>query len=158
MYDFDSNVILVEPIKIRKTKHFIKGFTSCHKRITAAGITPILLRLDNEISSDLIAAINSKNFKYQLNKAYDHRHNLAERAIQTFKAQFISILNGFDAHFPPHCWCRLFPQSEQRLNLLRRSQINPKLSAYNQIYGLFDFNSTPLAPLGTKVSILQILF
>ena len=94
MYDFDSNAILAEPIKRRKTKRLIKGFTSCHKWITSAGITPILLRLENEISSDLIAAIHSKNLKYQLANTYDHRHNLSERAIQTFKAQFISILNG----------------------------------------------------------------
>ena len=66
MYDFDSNAILSEPIKIRKTKHLIEGFNLCHKRITAADITPILLRLNNEISSDLISAIHSKSLKYQL--------------------------------------------------------------------------------------------
>ena len=79
MYDFDSNAILAEPFKSRKTKHFIKGFIACHKRITAAVITPILLRPDNEIYSDLIDAIHSKNLKYQLANAYDHRHNLANR-------------------------------------------------------------------------------
>ena len=81
MYEFDYNAILAEPIKSRKTKHLIKDFTSCHKRITAAGITPILLRLDNEISSDLIADINLKKLKYQLANAYDHRHNIYERAV-----------------------------------------------------------------------------
>ena len=64
MYDFDSNAILAEPIKSKKTKHLIEGFTSCHKQITAEGITPILLRLDNDISRDLIAASHSKNLKY----------------------------------------------------------------------------------------------
>ena len=58
MYDFDYNAILAEPIKSRITKNLIEGCNSCHKRITAAGITPILLRLDNEISSDLIDAIH----------------------------------------------------------------------------------------------------
>ena len=37
------------------------------------------------------------------------------------------------------------------LNLLRSSRVNPKLSAYAQIFGIFDFNRTPLAPPGTKV-------
>ena len=39
------------------------------------------------------------------------------------------------------------------LNLLRGSRINPKLSAYAQIHGAFDFNRTPLAPPGTKVLV-----
>ena len=155
MYYFDSNATLAEPIKSIKTKHLIEGFTSCHKRITASGITPILLRLDNKIFSDLIDTIHSKNLKYQLANTYDHHHKLAERAIQTFKAHFTSIMNGRDACFPPHLWCRLIPQAEQTLNFLRRSRINPKLSAYNQIYGLFDFNSTPLAPLGTKFIVYE---
>ena len=121
MYDFDSNAILAEPIKSRKTKHLIEGFTSCHKRFTDAGITPILLRLDNEISSDLIDAIHSKNLKYQISNAYNHRHNLAEQVIQTFKDHFISIMNGYDARFPTHLCCRLIHQTKQTLNLLRRS-------------------------------------
>eukprot|EP00978_Attheya_sp_CCMP212_P006283 scaffold14236_cov54-Attheya_sp.AAC.5 len=39
------------------------------------------------------------------------------------------------------------------LNLLRGSRLNPKLSAYAQVHGAFDFNRTPLAPPGTKVLI-----
>ena len=35
--------------------------------------------------------------------------------------------------------------------MLRLSHINPKLSAYAQIEGNFDFNRTPLAPPGTHV-------
>ena len=37
------------------------------------------------------------------------------------------------------------------MNLLRSSRINNNLSAYEQLEGTFDFNKTPLAPLGTKV-------
>jgi hypothetical protein len=80
--------------------------------------------------------------KYQLAHAYDHRNNLAKRAIQTFKAHFISVLNGTDESFPPHFWCRLIPQTVLTLNMLRRSRINPKLSA-------------PLAPMGTKVIVYE---
>ena len=34
--------------------------------------------------------------------------------------------------------------------MLRRSQINPKLSAHTQMFGIHDYNRAPLAPLGTK--------
>jgi len=35
--------------------------------------------------------------------------------------------------------------------MCRPSRINPKLSAYQQVWGNFDFNKTPLAPSGCKV-------
>jgi hypothetical protein len=37
------------------------------------------------------------------------------------------------------------------LNLLWASWINPRLSAYIQLNGTFDYNATPMAPPGTQV-------
>jgi hypothetical protein len=37
--------------------------------------------------------------------------------------------------------------------MCRPSRINPKLSAYQQVWGNFDFNKTPLAPPGCKVVV-----
>ena len=37
--------------------------------------------------------------------------------------------------------------------MLRQSRINPKLSAHDQVFGTFNYQRTPLAPLGTKVII-----
>ncbi|MCK7513581.1 MAG: hypothetical protein MZV70_62540 [Desulfobacterales bacterium] len=39
------------------------------------------------------------------------------------------------------------------LNLLRGSRINPKLSAYAQLHGSYDFNRTPIAPPGIRVLV-----
>jgi hypothetical protein len=39
--------------------------------------------------------------------------------------------------------------------MLRRSRINPKLSAYTQIFGVFDYNRTPLVPIGTRTVVHQ---
>ena len=33
---------------------------------------------------------------------------------------------------------------------MRPSRINPNRSAWEELHGTFDFNATPLAPLGTK--------
>ena len=44
----------------------------------------------------------------------------------------------------------LIPKVCITLNLLRKSHINPKLLAPAQLHGVFDFNATPLAPLGKK--------
>lgn len=76
--------------------------------------------------------------------------NTAERAIRTFKNHFIAILYGTDPQFRLHLWDQLLRQTLVTLNLLRSSWINPCLSAQAQIHGAFDFNNTPLGPLGTK--------
>ena len=39
------------------------------------------------------------------------------------------------------------------LNMLRKSRLNPELSAYEQVYVIHHFEQKPLAPLGYKVQI-----
>ena len=45
----------------------------------------------------------------------------------------------------------MLPQVELTLNLLQKSRIHPKLSANDIINGGYNYNKTPLAPLGTKI-------
>jgi hypothetical protein len=74
--------------------------------------------------------------------------------IQTFKAHFISGLCSTDPKFPAIEWDRLLlPQATMTLNLLRTSRINPHLSAYATLFGIHNFNTSPLAPPGTRVVI-----
>ena len=54
-------------------------------------------------------------------------------------------------YFPLSQWCKLIEQSNITLNLLRPSIINPKLSAYSQVFGNFDYQKTPLPLPGMKV-------
>ena len=105
MYDFDSNNIIGKPIKSRDKSKLVQGFKMCYKDLKEANITPILYRLDNKISANLIASIKAKNMKYRTITAYNHRQNLAERAIQTYKSFLISNLHGTDREFPAHLWC-----------------------------------------------------
>ena len=91
------------------------------------------------------------NIDYQLTPSQIHRRNLAKRAIQTTKNHFISILAGANPKYPKNQWDQFLHQTELTMNLLRSSRINNNLSAYEQLEGTFDFNKTPLAPLGTKV-------
>ena len=48
---------------------------------------------------------------------------------------------------------RITPQVIITLNLLRSSRRNPSFSEYAAMVKEFNFNSTPLAPLGTKLLI-----
>ena len=76
---------------------------------------------------------------------------LGGKAIQTFKAHFISILCGVDKDFPLHLWDTLLPQAKHTLNMLRTAKVAPNISAYAYLWGQHDYNSNPFAPLGCKV-------
>ena len=52
-----------------------------------------------------------------------------------------------------HLWCQLIPQACLVFNLLQKSIINPKNSAYAQVHGAYDFNATDAAPPGTHVVV-----
>ena len=77
----------------------------------------------------------------------------AERAIQTFKDHFIAVHSGTDSAFPERAWRHLLAHVVVTLNMLRPSKLNPKILAYMQLYGIFDFNKTPIAPAGCKIII-----
>jgi hypothetical protein len=96
---------------------------------------------------------HQESVEVQLAPLYIHRRNAAERAIRTFKNHFIAGLTATGNEFPLHLWNRLFPQAILTLNLLLRSQMNPKLSANVQVHGQFNFNTHPIGPPGTKVLI-----
>jgi hypothetical protein len=153
LYDTNSNAIQAVPIQNRKTEELVQGYNEMTEELQKAGIQPIVHRLDNETSTELIKAIEDRGIDYQIASPGDHRLNHAERAIQTFKNHFISILYGTDSSFPANQWCRLIRQAVMTLDMCRASRINPKLSAYQQIWGNFDFNRTPMAPPGCKVIV-----
>jgi hypothetical protein len=151
VYDYDSNAILAEPMKNRQGKTITQAYEKIHKLLVSRGLRPILQRLDNEASVHLRTFLTAEHIDWQLVPPHVHRRNAAERAIRTYKNHFVTILCGADPDFPIHLWDRLLPQTLLTLNLLRASRINPRLSAYAQLHGAFDFNRTPLGPLGTKV-------
>jgi hypothetical protein len=123
---------------------------------TEGNVTRILHRLDNEVNELLFAAIKANKCAYQIATAHDHRQLIAERSIQTYKYQhLISVLNGTDKDFPAFLWCSLLEQVNIPINLLRHSRIHPKRSAYAELHGHFDFNSTPLGIPGTKAVIFE---
>jgi hypothetical protein len=95
--------------------------------------------------------IKKNNMTYQLIPPHDHQRNLAKKAIQTFKALFISIFCGSDTEFPLHLLDRLLSQAEHKLNMLRRFTVTPKVSAYAYLWGQHNYNANPFAPLGCKV-------
>jgi hypothetical protein len=95
--------------------------------------------------------LTANDVDYQLVPSHCHRHNAAERAIQTFKEHFVEELAFVDPTFPLHLWDRLLPQAEITLNLLRTSRPPPQLSAAAHFHGLVDYNKTAFAPPGCNI-------
>jgi hypothetical protein len=153
VYDYDSNAIMVEPMRSRTGPCILAAFQVLHTCLVAAGLRPQLQRLDNECSVALKRFVRDANVDFQLVPPHVYRRNAAERAIRTFKNHFIAGLCSVDTNFPLHLWDKLLPQAEITLNLLHGSRINPKLSAHVQMHGHFDFNRTPLAPPGIRVLV-----
>ena len=76
----------------------------------------------------------------QLVPQHNHRANLAERAIQTFKNHFKAGLSSLYSGFLITEKDRLLPQVSLILNLLHQATANPNLSAYTYLFGNFDLN------------------
>ena len=125
----------------------------CYNFHEDAGFIPQLLKLDNEVSTGLTDQITADNLDYQLAAPGDHQLNPAERAIQSFKNHFITILAGADEKYPLNKWDLLLEHAETTLNISRPSKFNPKINAYSIIHGTFDFNTTPLAPAGCRTIV-----
>ena len=151
LLDCDSSYIKPILLSSRTKDTLLAGFKTGVAFLTQAGLRPQLQRLDNEASKMLQNYMVENKIDYQLTPVGLHRRNHAERAIRTFKAYCIAGLASVDPDFPLNQWDKLVEQAEISLNLLRPSRINPRLSAYEQIHGRYDFNRTPLAPPGMKV-------
>jgi hypothetical protein len=121
-YVFDCNSVKIVPMKSRSASEWVKAYYLIHQEITSTGFKPKLQTLDNEESSAINNFFTAHDVEYQLVSPHWNWHNAAERAIHTFKEQFMSGLASVDPHFPLHLWDRLFPQAEITLNLLWTSR------------------------------------
>ena len=82
---------------------------------------------------------------------HNHRVNAAEPAVKTVKYHTLASLATLDPNCSIQLWCRFIEQIEITLNIMRTSRQNNTMSAYEDYHHhKFDWNKTPLAPLGTK--------
>ena len=73
--------------------------------------------------------------------------------MNTFKNHVIAGLCSVAADFHLQLWYRMIQQAKIKINLLRKSQLHPHLSAYTHIYKDSYYNQILKAILGTKVVI-----
>ena len=85
----DANVIISEPMKKKTAEEMIAAYRKIMKRFQRANIIVKKHILDNEISEEFKKEIENQKCTYELVPKGMHRRNIAERAIQTWKAHAI---------------------------------------------------------------------
>jgi hypothetical protein len=128
----------------------IAAFTDILTNLNACGYAPKLNVMDNECSKAVEAHIRINSMDIHLVPPHNHRVNAAEHVIATFKEHNISALTTVDKDCPLQLWDNFLPQVELTLNLIQFSRRDPTKLANEEVNGKFDYNKTPLAPLGTK--------
>ena len=103
-YHTDANYIFLEPMKNRSDMHLIAAYERIFARMKEAGLSVAKHVLDNEVSKEYKLAIKNNQVTHELVPPGEHRRNVAERAIQTAKNHFISVLAGVHDSFPMHLW------------------------------------------------------
>jgi hypothetical protein len=152
-YVYDLNAIIVCAMPTRTNAAMITTFKEVVEVLRIRGYHPALNVMDKKCSTVVERYIRSEKINIQLVPPHNHRANAAKRAIATFKEHFIAALATVNQLCPLQLWDEFLLQVELTLNMLRFSHRNPKISANQEVYGAFNFNKRPLAPLGTKALI-----
>ena len=98
--ELDGNYIDGKPLQSRSAKSLTKAYLAIFQHWKATGvICPNWHILYNEAPEELKQAIRDNKCRVELTPADQHRRNATERAIQTFKGHFISVLAGVDNSF-----------------------------------------------------------
>jgi hypothetical protein len=147
----NANYIFVEPMRSRSKEEMIRAYEKIINRMKAAGLGIRKHMLDNGALVAFKQYIRKQQIQFELVPPGNHGCNKAERAIQTFKAYFISILAGVDNKFPLSLWCHLLEPTELTLNLLCQSKVAPTISAFAHVHGPHDYIKKPFAPLGCAI-------
>ena len=155
MFCVDANYIHCETMSARTGKAYTRAYQEGIDFFTERGITVRWERLDNETSKELTKAARKLRITIQYLPPHNHRASKAERAIQTWRDHFISILCMTDPDYPMGAWDELVNQAEFTLNLLRGSRTTPTRSAWAHLHGNVKFTQTPIAPAGTKVVVFE---
>jgi hypothetical protein len=150
----ESNFIHVEPMKNRSAKEITVTFERAIAFFREHGMNHAAVRMDNETSNLFRDALRRLNMTVEFIPPDNHRQNPAERDIQTFKNHFIATLSSLPPDFPINEWDLLLPQAEMTLNLMRGSNTAGS-SAFQHLYGPYDFERNPIAPPGTPVLIYE---
>jgi hypothetical protein len=114
----DANYFSCEPMTNKMEVEMIAAYQRIVNRMQTASLGLKHHRLDNKASTAFKECIRKNTMTHKLVPPGNHRHNLAERAIQTLH-HFISILGEVDDKFSLFLCCHLLGPAELFVNLIR---------------------------------------
>ena len=91
-YDYDTNYIFAIPIKNVIDEAIIEAFKEVFQELKDKGHKPTFNVTDNQAKNPVKDFLRKEDCDWQFVEPTNHRVNAAERDIQTFKTQFISVL------------------------------------------------------------------
>jgi hypothetical protein len=153
LYHYEANVILATPVAGLDNLSIFHIYKENFEELSQKGFKPKLNIMENQAMKHIKKFLTKEECKLQLVETLNHHVNVVEQAIQTFKDAFISALATTDFDFPLQLWDRLMPQVINTLNMLRALCINPTKLAYGVLYGPYNWNRYPLAPLWCKAVV-----
>lgn len=125
-----------------------KNYTSIIKELKQRDTYPRKHMFDNKMSERCEQVTKELGLECELVPPDVHRRNLTEKAMQVWKDHMISILCGVDKSFPLNQWDRLLLHAVKMLNMLRKTNADPKVSTHACMCRPHNYNSQPLAPMG----------
>ncbi len=155
VYHYESNVILAPPISGFDDNTIFATYKTQFEFLESKGHKIKLNVMDKQCTKQIKKILTANNCNLLLVEPHNHCVNAAKRAIQMFKDHSISALARTDSEFPLQLWDKLASQVENTLNLMQASRIDPNMSAYEAIWGPYNWNCFPLAPLVCKVVIYK---
>jgi hypothetical protein len=124
-YIYDLNAILVHAMPSKNNAAIIAAFSDIFSTLAMHGYAPTLNVMDNECSKVVKAHIKAKKMNVHLVPPHNHRINVAERVIATFKEHFIAGLATVDKDCPLQLWDEFLSQIELTLILLHFLDATP---------------------------------
>ena len=152
-YAVDGNYIKAHPIKSHYHSQLIKDHDEVYDFLRVQGYRLQMHKMDNETSKDVENFILEQQAKVQYTTADIHRTNIAERCCCTWKNHFTAVRAGAPHSVCMENWCRMTEQCDITLNMMRPCTLNPCMSAFEAMEGMFYFDATPMAPVGTETII-----
>jgi hypothetical protein len=149
LYDYDSNAILAQPIKDRTAPELLRASQVMEHELVARGLTPKLMKLDNEASKLLEPYLHQQNITFQLVPPYSHRRNSAERVIISIKDHLIAGLCSTDKSNA--FMGQIITTGSHYIKYVENIKNQSQTFSSHAHFCQYDFNRAPLAPPGTRI-------
>ena len=88
-YHYDANRILTTPLKNIASTFILSGINKIHDKLRKQVLTPKIHNMDNEVSEDIKKYSEDSHIQFQLVPPHMNRKHSSERAVRTFKNNFI---------------------------------------------------------------------